>query len=224
VSAPADAPPPGPALVHALESLHPVRTRVPARTLAIAVAAALAYPVSAIARHGLRRDLGHLPLIWLIAMTLVWTLAVALLFVRALLPRRGDVLPDAARAARTTVTVCAALIAIGLGATVDAPGYTVVPPDTVTAFFAAWRHCVAFELVAVAPVFIIGAIALRHLMPTGAGRVSATLAAAGAGLAGLALLYVCPFGGALHVGFAHAGGTVVAALLATIVLRPWLKA
>lgn len=223
MSDPLEAPPPGPELLRALGDLRPVRTRVPVRALAVLFGVAAVHPLLALARHGTRRDLAHLPIVWVLAMTVVWSLAVALLFARALLPRRGDVLPDASRAARTTVAVSAALIAIGLGATVDATGYTIVPPDTLAGFFGAWHHCVLFELVSALPVFVVAAFALRRLMPTGGGRVSATIAAASAALSGLALLYACPYGGALHVGLAHAGGVVVAALLGSILLRPWLR-
>ena len=104
-----------------------------------------------------------------------------------------------------------ALLALGLFATANAAGVTVVPENSWAAFASRWSHCTAFSLSAVVPLLLVGGLAQRHIFPVGGVRIAAALGAAAGAAAGLALHFVCPIGGGLHVGLAHAGGVTLGA-------------
>jgi hypothetical protein len=216
--APPAPPPPGPALLEAVGGMRPVRPRVPLRTLLIVLAVGLVWPVVAVI-HRTRVDLPFLPLAWVVLMALAWAAGVVAPLVAALLPRRGEVLPDGARAGRVAALCASLLVLLGLVATVDAPGKTTIP----LSFPEAWWHCASFALKIAAPVLIVSAVVLRRLHPVGSWRVAAALGAAGGALGGLTLHFICSYGGGLHVGLAHAGGVVLGAALGALVLSPFLK-
>jgi hypothetical protein len=211
------APPPSAALLDALAKLQPVRTRVPVRTLVLVLAVGLVWPVIAVLRRT-RADLPYLPLAWVVVMALVWSAGVVAPLWAALLPRRGEVLPDGARAARVAAASASLLVLLGLLTTVDSPE-TTIPAS----FGAAWWHCASFGLRVAAPVLAVSALVLRRLYPVGSWRVAAALGAAGGALGGLTLHFICSYGGGLHVGLAHAGGVVLAALAGALVLPVFLR-
>jgi hypothetical protein len=213
-------PPAGPALTAALTQLAPVRTRVPGRAWLLLVGVQLACAALVLLQLGhLRRDLHALPLAWVIAMGLVWAAAGPFLLGRAIVPSRGQVLPDGARAGRTAIAVALLLVLLGLVATVDAAGVTRIPAR----FAGAWWHCTSFALRITLPVIIAGALVLRHLHPVGAPGIAAAVGAAGGAWAGFVLHLICPFGGAAHVGLAHGGAAVVGAALGTLGLARILR-
>jgi hypothetical protein len=211
-------PPPGGPLLEAVGSMRPVRTRVPWRTLLVLLALGLVWPVAAVL-HRTRADLPFLPLAWVVLMALAWAGGVVAPLVAALIPRRGEVLPDGARAGRIAAVCASLLVLLGLVATVDAPGKTLIPPS----FPRAWWHCASFGLQVAAPVLIASAVVLRRLHPVGSWRVAAALGAAGGALGGLTLHFICGYGGGLHVGLAHAGAVVLGAGIGAVVLAPFLR-
>jgi hypothetical protein len=212
------APPPGDALLAAVGTMRPVRTRVPVRTLLLVLGVGLVWPVAAVI-HRTRADLPFLPLAWVIAMALAWVGGVMAPLVAALIPRRGEVLADGARASRVAAVCASLLVLLGLVATVDAPGKTSYPAS----FVHGWWHCASFGLKIAAPVLIVSAVVLRRLHPVGSWRVAAALGAAGGALGGLTLHFICGYGGGLHVGLAHAGGVVLGGVIGAVVLAPFLK-
>jgi hypothetical protein len=217
----APAPPPAAGLMAAIEGMKPVRTRVPGKSAAVLGAVLAAIPVGALSYFGPRQDLGALPVAWVIVMAVLWTAALALALLSATLPPRGEVLPDTAKARRTTIVVAVALLLLGLLATVDVPGRTIVPETTLAAFGHWWWHCTVFALEAVVPVLVVGGLLLRRLFPIGGRWAGAAVGAAGGAAAGLTLHFICPIGGGLHVGFAHAGGVLLGGLLGGLILsRP----
>jgi hypothetical protein len=216
-------PPPGGTLLAAIEGMRPVRTRVPARSALLLGAVLAAVPVISLLAFGHRKDLSALPVWWVVATTLAWVAGVALALASATLPARGDVLPDTTKARRRTLIVAAALMLMGLGATVDAPGSTVMVEPTFSAFIEAWRRCFTFALIATLPALVAGGMLLRRLFPVGGRWAAAALGAAGGASAGLTLHLICPIGGGLHAGFAHAGGVAGGALLAAILLSRVLR-
>jgi hypothetical protein len=218
VDDPGSAPPPGPALLAAIGDMKPVRTRVPARTLLLLLAVGAVWPIIAVL-HRPRADLPFLPVAWVVAMAAAWTAGVVVPLVVAILPRRGEVLADGARAARVAAACASLLVLLGLVATVDAPGKTSYPPS----FLMGWWHCASFAVKVAVPVLITGALALRHLYPVGTWRVAAAIGAGGGAFGGLTLHFICGYGGGLHVGLAHAGGVVLAALMGALVLPPFLR-
>jgi hypothetical protein len=193
---------------------------VPARTLAVISAASLVVPIAALIRRGPRPDLAALPATWVVSMAIMWALGLVVTLVPAILPRRGQVLPDAGRAGRFAAITGIGLLLLGLLATIDAPGETMIPETTWGAFGHSWWHCVSFSLIVIAPVLAASAIALRRVFPVGGLKVGAALGAAGGAAAGLTLHFTCGMGGALHVGFAHAGSIAIGALLGLLLARP----
>jgi hypothetical protein len=217
-------PPPSPALLEAMGAIRPVRTRVPLRTLLLLAAAAAVYPIAAIAVVPLRRDLHALPPLWLGAVALVWLAGFIVPLALAILPRRGQVLPDGARAGRAAMLAALTLVLMGLLFTVDAPGLTLVPATSWAGFLRPWWHCVSFGLRVSVPTVIIGALFFRRLMAASLARAGAAIGAAAGALAGLTLHGICPYGGGLHVGLAHGGGVVVGALLGALWLPLLVRA
>jgi hypothetical protein len=212
-------PPPNSALMAAVSAMGPVRTRVPWRALVVVLAAGLVWPIAAVVRRT-RADLPFLPVAWVVAMAVAWTVGVVAPLAAAVLPRRGEVLPDAGRAGRVAALCAALLMLLGLVATVDAPGKTTIPAS----FARTWWHCASFGLRVAIPVLIVSALLMRRLHPVGSSRVAAALGAAGGALGGLTLHFICGYGGGLHVGLAHAGGMMLAAALGALVLGPLLRA
>src|SRR6185369_4485628 len=98
-------------------------TRVPLRALSILIGVQLACAALVLGPLGhLRPDIGALPLPWLLAVGALFAAAGPFLLARATLPGRGQVLPDATRAGRSTIAVAFGLVLVGLCATVDADG------------------------------------------------------------------------------------------------------
>ena len=209
-------PPPSAALQASLDDLKPVRTRVPFRTLLVVLAAGCVYPVTALAIYPLRRDLSALPVVWLIAVALLWVAGFSIPLVLALLPRRHQVLPDASRAVRAAILAALTLVLAGLLFTVDAPGITILPKTRWAGFLPLWWHCVSFSLKATIPMLVAASIALRRMTVVKLSYLGAPIGAVGGALAGLTLHGLCPYGGAAHVGLAHGGGVVIGALLGAL--------
>jgi hypothetical protein len=215
VSSERPAPRPSAALLDQLAQTKRVSTRVPLRTLGIVALAAIAYPVHVFTQIPLRRDLGALPMSWFIPVGLLWLAGFILPLALALLPARGQVLPNEGRAGRLAILFALALTLVGLF-TVDAPGRTMVPGNNWREFSHYWWHCVSFGIRIVVPALVAGTVALARVMLVGAGRLGAAIGASGGALSGLTLHGLCPFGGVLHVMFAHGGAVVIGALLGAI--------
>jgi hypothetical protein len=215
-------PPPAPALRNALAVMKPVRTRRPLLAAAVVLAAAALRPAHSLVVNGLRPDFADLPTAWRTLAPLVWVAGLLFLLAAAMLPRRGAVLPDVAAAGRATWVVAVGLIGFGLFATVDGPT-TIVPPATPRAFGVMWWHCTGYSVLVILPPLLAGGFLLRRLFPLGAVRVAAALGAAAGAAAGLALHFICPVGGSLHVGFAHAGAVVIGAGLGALLVGRVLR-
>jgi hypothetical protein len=213
---PAPPPPASAALRASLDAMKPVRTRVPLRTLLVVMAAACAYPMSAVAIYPLRQDLSALPAPWLIAIALVWLCGFLIPLALALLPRRRQVLPDASHAARVAVLAALTLVLTGLVFTIDAPGITLLPKTRWAGFLPLWWHCVSFSLKATVPMLLVASIALRRMTVVNLSYLGTAVGAAGGALSGLTLHGLCPYGGAAHVGLAHGGGVVIGAVLGAL--------
>jgi hypothetical protein len=209
------APRPGVALLDALKQAEPVRTRAPYRTVAIVALAALAYPIYVVTQFPLRKDLSALPMGWFIPVALLWLAGFILPLTLALLPVRGQVLPNEGRAGRVAIVFAVALTLVGLF-TIDAPGRTLMPANTWDDFWHYWWHCIFFGMRIVLPALVAGTVALARVMLVGAARLGAAIGAAGGALTGLTLHGLCPIGGVLHAMFAHGGAVVIGALLGAL--------
>jgi hypothetical protein len=209
------APRPGPALLEGVKHLGPVRTRSPGRTFLFVAAAACAYPLYAFSQFPLRKDLPALPLAWFLSVGLLWLAAAIVPLLLALLPERGQVLPNQGRARVAAIFAVVVLTAAGL-LTIDAPGHTIMPATTWAGFSHAWWHCISFSAHIVLPTMLAGALVMARVMLAGAARVGAAIGAAGGALSGLTLHALCPFGGALHVVTSHVGAVAIGAVLGAI--------
>jgi len=205
--------PPSSALLARVNDMRPVRTRVPLLTLVIVAVAAVVFPTVALAIYPLRRDLADLPPLWFGTMALVWLAGFIIPLTVAIIPRRGQVVPDGARARRTAVLVSLTLVLAGLLLTVDVPGVTILPATRWAEFGHLWWHCISFGLKATIPAVIVGAVLMRRLISAHLAGLGAAIGAAAGALSGLVLHGLCPYGGAVHVGLAHGGGVVIGALL-----------
>jgi hypothetical protein len=211
-------PPPGTELLAALDGMAAVRPRSPRKALAAIVAVAVIYPAFLLWRLGPRADLPALSLAWVVGTAVAWAAVAALLFIRAVLPPPGEVLPDSLRVGQIACWSAAALVLLGLVATAEAPGAT-----NLSTFLHDWWGCTSIGLRIVLPVLAVGAAVLHGLYPVGSGRVGAALGAAGGALAGLCLHFVCGLSSGFHVSLAHGGVSVLGALAGALLLRPLLR-
>lgn len=208
--------PPSPALLAAVKDMRPVRTRVPLRALLVVAAAAAVYPTVAVAIYPLRRDLRELPPLWFAAVAVVWLAGFVLPLAAGLLPRPGQVLPDATRARRAAILASLTLVLTGLLFTVDIPGVTILPATPWAGFWHLWWHCASFSLKVTIPAVFVAALLLRRVAAARLSFLGAAIGAAAGSLSGLTLHGLCAFGGALHVGLAHGGGVVIGAVLGAL--------
>lgn len=208
-------PPPSAALLGAVESLKPVRTRNPRWALALVALASAVYPAYVVATIPPRADLPGLPWSWFLSTAALWLGGFVVPLTLALLPGRAQVLPDHGAAGRAALVAAAGLTLLGLFA-VDVPGRTIVPADTLDDFSHWWWHCVSFSLRIVVPTLLVGLLALSRVLLVGAARLGAAVGAAGGALSGLTLHGLCPIGGTLHVSLAHGGAVVLGALLGAV--------
>lgn len=209
-------PPPSSALRASVTAMRPVRTRVPFLSLLVIAVAACVFPVAALALLPLRRDLAALPSSWFGGVALTWLAGFIVPLTHAVLPRPGQVLPDAARAMRTAGLAGLTSILMGLLVTVDAPGSTILPRTTWDGFLHLWWHCVSFSFKVTVPAVLVGAFCLRKVAVARLWQLGAAVGAAAGALSGLTLHGLCPYGGGVHVGLAHGGGVVIGAVLGAL--------
>jgi hypothetical protein len=217
------APPPPPAadLLAAVKSMAPVRPRSRFGPFLAVAALGLIAAALAVLLRPLRRDLGALPVGWVVGAALLWLAGGAAALATALVPRRGDVLPAAGLASRVGVGATVALLLFALLATVSAPGISLRSSDLGQTLLHSCIHCLTIGL-PIGLVFLLGGFAaLRRSLPMGARRIGIALGAAGGAIGGLALHFKCPIADTAHVVLAHAGGMVLSAIGGALLL-PWL--
>jgi Negative regulator of sigma F len=205
-------PPPSPALRAIVAGVQPVQTRRPLRVLALLVGVSAVYLALWLTRFHHRRDLGYLPFTWWLFLGIAWIGGFVMPLALAVVPRRGAVLPDSARASTATFAVAAVLLVLAFAFTPAAPPHTYIP-EGMHDSMAMIRHCMTVGLAFAIGPLAIGLVFLRRLLIVGGGRLMGAVGAAAGALAGLMLHIICPMGGALHVGFGHGGVVVIAGLL-----------
>ena len=197
-------PPPSPALLASLDDMTAVRPRSPARALLVVALVACAYPAWTLAQASL-----HAPLKG-VGVAALWLAGfIASLYV-ALVPARGQVIPDTARALRVALVSAAALLVasiLGAARSGHAPSSGSLP---------SWRACLIFSLEVAVPTIIAGAVALRRVALVPSWRLGAALGAAGGALAGLTLHFTHAPAGPGHMALAHGGGVVLGLLLGAL--------
>jgi hypothetical protein len=212
-----DAPPPSEALLRAIADTKPVKTRVPARDLTIVLTLALGWAGAFLFVFPLRHDLPHLDIAWTVVTAHLWMAGVLGPFALAILPRHGQVLPDARRASRVAAAAALVLIGICVVFPVMSESHSRIPQAG--EHLRLLLHCLTISAAVGAVPLAIALLALKRVAPIGGFRLAAAAGAASGALAGLVLELICPIGGSLHVGGAHGGGVVVLALLGALVAR-----
>jgi hypothetical protein len=213
-----DLPPLSTALERALSALRPRRGRRPWYALALVVsislviaALLLAGPSAWIFGRAIRRDLDGLPVWWVVAMAALWAIGFGLPLVRALVPRRGEVMPHVRGAIRAAVFSAAALLLATLlfSRQAEQSCSTHGPLH----FWRVALECLASALVIALTPAVLGLVAIRRAVPIGARSVAGAVGASAGALGGLALHLHCHFADTAHVVISHAGAVVLAALL-----------
>jgi hypothetical protein len=221
-SVPEHVPPPSTPLLDAVAVMKATRTRVPVRQLAIVAAIGLIGPIAVLIHWGPRRDLPYLPVAWVAVQLVIWATGFVVPLALALVPPLGQVLPSSGRAVVAGLVVVAALIAQGVLLTVNAPGHTIVPAATFSAFLSPWKPCTTLGVELSLPVLVAGVIALRRVALVASTGLGVGLGAAAGALAGLTQQALCPVGGRLHVTLGH-GVTVLIGAAIGAVLLPLLR-
>jgi len=206
-----NAPPPSDQLLGAISGMRPVRTRVPARSLAILLAIWAAYGAIPLMAFRVRPDLPFLPAWWVAMVGLAWCAGFMTAVAMAVLPRRGQVLPDGNRALMTALAIAGILIAGSALLPAEAPGHSISLP-----LLMGMRNCMTFAVIASIVPVAIGLIALRKVLYVGSWRVGAAIGAGAGALSGLILHLLCPVASAAHVSIAHGGAVLLCAGLAAL--------
>lgn len=212
----ATAPPLGDALARELESLRPVKPRVPARQLAGVLALSLLYAGGLVAFLGVRPDLSGLPRLWLGGFIGVWLASFATITWLVLVPARGRVMPRWRWAAATAALAALLLVAGGLLLPRSVPGRSLTYDPSVASVLHHAGGCLTWGLIAAVVPAVLAALAVRGAVPVGTRTVAAALGAAGGAVGGLVLQLHCPITERYHLGLVHGGVVVLAALVAAL--------
>lgn len=201
-----------------IAQMQPVHPRVPARSLLIVALVACAYPAWALTALPLRPDLGALPIAWVVGVGALWLAGFVLPLTFAILPRRGQVVPDGERAFRTACMTAVVLIGASLllGVETFGGGRTSIPGSAES--LTSWRGCATTGLMVSAPVIVAGALALRRVAIMDSWRLGTAVGVAGGSLAGLTLHLGCSNGHLAHVAQAHGGCVVIGAVTGALSL------
>jgi len=218
------APPPplSPELEAALGAMRPVRTRTPARDLALAAGASMVCAALVLAIGTPRRDLSELPLPWLIWFGACWLGAFGAIYTITVRPRSGEIMPRSGAALVTATAAATALIALAATTAQHAPSSR-MPPLELDTFFRHALPCWFIAIVtAIGPV-VLGIRALRGAVPVGAPAVAFALGAAGGALGGLVLHLHCPIAHWGHVSLTHGVGTLMCGAITATIAPRWLR-
>jgi hypothetical protein len=219
----AGAPPVSAELSREVDAGGPIETRRPMRQLAFAAAASLAYMAALVVLFKLRRDLAHLPRMWLVAYLAAWFSGFLAILALVLIPPRGSVMPRWRMAAVFAVAAGAAFTTGGLALARSVPGLSTMYEPTVGTVLSHSYYCLTMGMVNAALPIGLGVLALRGAAPVRSGWVAAALGAAGGCLGGLFLHLHCPITERFHLGLIHGGVVVLAAAVAALVLARRLR-
>ena len=211
-------PPPTAALLQAVGTMKPVRPRGRLTAFLLVLPAGVVAPLVLLLLRPLRGDLAGLPPAWVVGAALLWLAALMASLAAALIPARGDVLPGAGRAARVAGVSVAALALAALLGTPAVPGLSHAPPPGLAGLCVSCLRCIGVALPIAAVFVLAGFLALRRVLPMGAGRIGIALGAAGGAMGGLALHFHCAIATPAHVLLGHVGAAALAALAGALVL------
>ena len=218
-----DAPPIGAELSRQVDGAQPVKTRAPGKQLLITVAASLAYMAALLIVFQLRRDLAHLPRLWLATYLAAWLAGLVAILSLVLIPARGSVMPRWRMAAVFAVAAGAAFTTCGLALAEHVPGVSTMYAPTAGNVMRYGTYCLVMGMVNAALPVGLGVLALRKAAPVRSGWVAAGIGAAGGCLGGLFLHLHCPIAERFHLGLIHGGVVVLAAAITAAFLSRRLR-
>lgn len=220
---PLELPPLSDDLERELGELQPTKPRSPVRQLLAFAVVSLAVASGILALLTLRKDLTHLPRLWMVVYCTGWLLGFVGLGMAALLPRSGQVSPSWRLAGFGAIAAGAAFVTAGLVFARDVPGLSVLTPANAHDFAVYGQPCLRMGVItAIVPVGL-GALFLRGAVPVGDRWVAAGLGASGGALGGLMLHLHCPIADPWHLGLVHGGVVVVSALLSALIVPRFLR-
>lgn len=213
-------PPLGASLEAELQHLAPVTPRRPYRQFLATCALSLLYGGLLLLYLRLRRDLGGLPLPWLIAYCAAWLASFLGITWLALVPGPGRVMPNGRHAGMGAGMAAVGFIAAGLLFARHVPGLSVMFEPSLQSLVHHSSKCLMWGvLTALVPV-VLSALLLRGALPVGSRWAGAGLGAAGGSLGGLVLHLHCPVADALHLGVVHGGVVLAGAVLGALMIPP----
>jgi uncharacterized membrane protein YqjE len=216
-AAPVDAPPMSEDLARELEGLAPARTRSPRRQLGLVVGVSLLYGGVILALLGLRHDAEHLPRMWLVGGGTLWLASFGVISWMVVVPPRDQVMPRWRWAAALAALAAVLFVAGGILRPDTALQAGAASDLSLATWFDRGQRCLRWGLtVAVVPV-VLSALFVRGAVPVGSRWTAAAIGAAGGSLGGLVLHLHCGVADRFHVGLAHGGVIIVAALIAALV-------
>jgi hypothetical protein len=220
----ASAPPMSAQLAREIAGMAPVRTRRPWRTFAVValvslVPAAVICTLGVLGGFGVRqpRPITHGPYDLVILRSAVWFGVYLAALAAALVPPRGQVMPDPRRARRWAVV--SALLLVGASVLsawhgASAPPSLFPKPTSV--------ECVKDAMLCGLTPLFAGLFALRGARPQPPGGVGAALGVAAGALGGLHLSLECPVAtGLAHFVVGHTGPAIVASVFGAVA-SAWL--
>ena len=204
------------ALAAELDRHAPVGPRRPRRQLAIAAAVSLAYAAMVLLVVSTRRDLAHLPRVWLVSFALAWLIGFAAPLYLVLVPRAGSMMPRWRLGGALAAVAAVAFVAAGFVFPRSAEG-------SLQLGLAHGHACLTIGLATALVPVVLGTLLLRGAAPVGSRWTAAALGAAGGGLGGLVLHFHCSITDGVHVGLIHGGVVACAALLAAALVPRALR-
>jgi hypothetical protein len=210
----APTPPPSPELLARVARGGAVRTRRPLIALFGLCASAGAWATAWLLVRGWRVDLPFVRAGVLGGLGAAWAGAFGVAMWAAIMPRRGQVSPDAVRAGRVAALLAVGAVGLGALCRADAPGHTLAVGGA--ARLVALGHCLGFALLVSAAFGAAAWRVLRRVVVASPEGVGAAIGAGGAALAGFVLNLQCAVGGPLHLAVAHGGAVALSALLGAL--------
>ncbi|MCE9580271.1 MAG: NrsF family protein [Deltaproteobacteria bacterium] len=207
------APPFGAELEAELAALAPVAVRDPKRQLITILAVAAVFGVIMVFVTGVRRDLGELPVPWLLAYLAAWVLGFTGLAALTVLPPRGAMMPRWRIAGLGGMLAAVGFVVAGLLMPRSGPSSVQLSLEELHR----GHYCIEIGLVTALMPAVGCVVALRGVLPVGARWAAAGLGAAGGCFAGLVLHMHCPITDRWHLGFIHGGVVVLSAALSAAI-------
>jgi Negative regulator of sigma F len=199
-----------------LDQLEPTRTRAPRLQSTIVIVVSLLYGGAILAALGLRHDFGDVPPGWLIGGGALWAASFGALTWMVVVPPREQVIPRWRWAAALAVLMAIVLVAIGILRPDSLARVGTHYDVTMDAWTERGARCLRWGLTAAVVPVALTVVVVRGTLPVGSRWAAAAVGAAGGSLGGLMLHMHCPINERLHIGLAHGGVVIVAAVVAAL--------